>query len=220
MKRFVLRVWLPDKPGALGRVASAIGAVGASLIGIDIIEQDAGYAVDELTVDAVDSPNAAEKLIASLTLVEGVNVEDIRERSGSPLDARTDAWETAADLVEASDAAAAGQVLVERSRHDMGADWVVLLETSGQRSVCVSGEPPTPAWINAFVAGSRSSRQLGVEQHGPEDIAWTELTKAGLALVLGRSQRPFRSRERRQLDALARIADRRLAELDHGEFRS
>src|SRR4051794_35112398 len=100
MARFIIRVWLPDRPGALGRVASAIGSVGASLIGIDILEQDGGYAIDELVVDAVDSINAVEKLVTALHFVEGVNVEDIRESPGEIIDPRVDALDTAAELVD------------------------------------------------------------------------------------------------------------------------
>jgi hypothetical protein len=48
---------------------------------------------------------------------------------------------------------------------------------------------------------------------GPDDVAWAALASADLAVVLGRDGRPFRARERRQLAALARIADRRWAEL-------
>ena len=39
------------------------------------------------------------------------------------------------------------------------------------------------------------------------------LTAAGLALVLGREGQAFRARERRQLVALARVADHRWVEL-------
>ena len=46
-----VRVWLPDRPGALGAVASRLGAVGGDVIGIDIIERGAGRAVDELVVE-------------------------------------------------------------------------------------------------------------------------------------------------------------------------
>src|SRR5687768_16314531 len=127
MARFVLRVWLPDKPGALGRVASAIGSVGASLTGIDILEQGGGAAIDELIVEAVDSPNAIEKLIAALHLVEGVNVEDIRASEGIIVDARVDALYTAAELVEEDKAVGLLEVLVHRARHDMVADWVMFI---------------------------------------------------------------------------------------------
>ena len=37
MSLHVLRIWLPDRPGALGAVASRVGAVGGDVIGIDIL---------------------------------------------------------------------------------------------------------------------------------------------------------------------------------------
>jgi hypothetical protein len=45
------------------------------------------------------------------------------------------------------------------------------------------------------------------------DIAWAGLEVSGLALLVGRSGRPFRARERRQLATLSRIADHRWREL-------
>ena len=37
----VIRVWMPDRPGALGQVASRIGAVRGDVLGIEILEQGA-----------------------------------------------------------------------------------------------------------------------------------------------------------------------------------
>ena len=50
MESYVLRVWLPDRPGALGAVASRIGAVKGDVVGIEIFETGAGQAVDVLVV--------------------------------------------------------------------------------------------------------------------------------------------------------------------------
>ncbi len=47
----------------------------------------------------------------------------------------------------------------------------------------------------------------------PSDVAWADLSVASLVVVLGRDGRPFRTRERRQLSALARIADNRWVDL-------
>src|SRR5437763_179071 len=90
MTTYVVRVWVPDRPGALGAVASRIGAVRGDLVGVDILERGAGRAID---------------------------------------------------------------------------------------------------------------------------VAWAALATSELALILGRKGRPFRARERRQLGALARIADHRWVEL-------
>jgi hypothetical protein len=46
---------------------------------------------------------------------------------------------------------------------------------------------------------------------GPDDLAWAELERSKLAVAVGRRNRPYRYRERRQLAALVRIADATLA---------
>ncbi len=50
MQTYVLRLWLPDIPGTLGRVAAAIGAANGDVIGIEILERGASMAIDELIV--------------------------------------------------------------------------------------------------------------------------------------------------------------------------
>ena len=50
-----MRVWMPDRPGARGAVASRIGAAGGDVVGIEIIEQGAGRAIDELVVHLPDA---------------------------------------------------------------------------------------------------------------------------------------------------------------------
>jgi ACT domain-containing protein len=34
--RLRIRVWLPDRPGALGLVASRIGSLGADIVGVEV----------------------------------------------------------------------------------------------------------------------------------------------------------------------------------------
>jgi len=43
-------VWLPDRPGALGQVASRIGAVRGDVLGIEVLESGAGSVIDELII--------------------------------------------------------------------------------------------------------------------------------------------------------------------------
>ena len=51
MATYVVRVWVPDRPGALGAVASRVGAVRGDLVGVEILERGAGRAIDELVVE-------------------------------------------------------------------------------------------------------------------------------------------------------------------------
>ena len=72
MINVVVRVWMPDRPGALGQVASRIGAVRGDVLGIEILEQGAGRAIDELTV-ALPGDELIGLLSAEIDDVDGVS---------------------------------------------------------------------------------------------------------------------------------------------------
>lgn len=212
MTTYVVRVWVPDRPGALGAVASRIGAVRGDLIGIDILERGGGRAIDELVVD-LPHEDLVPLLMAEMSEVDGVDVEDVRELSAFHHDPRLDALETAAVLVEKRSVDDLLAALVHHAAHDFEADWAVVTGPESSAPRAGVGDPPPPAWLAAFLAGGRSSVLVASGERGPDDMAWAPLPASDLALVLGRQGRPFRARERRQLAALARIADTRSAEL-------
>ena len=54
MDAYRLRVELPDRPGALARVAAVIAASDADVLSVDIHELDGDVAIDEIVVDAPD----------------------------------------------------------------------------------------------------------------------------------------------------------------------
>jgi hypothetical protein len=209
---YVLRVWVPDRPGALGSVASRIGAVRGDLVGIDILERGGGRAIDELVVDLPD-PALVPLLLAEVGQVDGVDVEDIRPAPASLNDPRLDALETAALLVEQDDADGLLLTLGTHARLDFEADWAAIIDPATAVPLAAIGSPPATAWLAAFVSGSQSSVRVAAGECGPDDIAWAPVATAELALVVGRKGRPFRARERRQLAALARVASVRWAEL-------
>lgn len=212
METYLVRLWLPDRPGALGAVASRIGAVRGDVVGIDILERGAGRAIDELVVQLPDS-NLVSLLVAEIDQVDGVDVEDIRPAPPRLHDTRLDALETAALLVSAADEDELLAKLAGHAGDDFGADWAVVIDVADSEIRAVEGTPPAPGWLVAFVAGSRSSDALASGDTGPGDVAWAALADTSLALVLGRRGRPYRARERRQLAALVRIVDARVAEL-------
>ena len=209
MSTYVVRVWIPDRPGALGAVASRIGSVRGDLIGIDILERGAGMAIDELVV-TLPSEDLVPLLIKEIGEVDGVAVEDIAAVPGEGLpDPRLAALETAALLVQQLTPNGVLLSLATHAAHDFSAEWAAVIDLAGPRLHASVGSPPPAAWIAAFVAGSRS-----LDGAGPEDMAWARLERSGLDLVVGRPGRPVRHRERLQLAALASIADVRWSELD------
>jgi hypothetical protein len=221
----VVRVWLPDRPGALGAVASRIGAVRGDLVGIDILERGGGRAIDELVV-ALPDDGLVSLLVHEMSEVDGVDVEDVRPVRDAVHDPRLDALETAAVLVEQSSAGALLDALVSHAASDFESGWAALVGDDPLPERAVGPVPPA-AWLRAFVAGSRAmdgrrfttvdggatgTSRRPAEDEGPHDVAWAELREAGVVLVLGRD-RAWRTRERRQLAAVARIADHRWTEL-------
>ncbi|HUE60961.1 MAG TPA: hypothetical protein VMO88_15420 [Acidimicrobiales bacterium] len=212
MPLFVLRVWVPDRPGALGAVASRIGAVRGDLVGIDILERGGGRAIDELVIELPDE-GLVQLLISEVSEVDGVDVEDVRRAKDALADPRLDALETAADLVAQSSVVSLLQSLAKSSLRDFQSDWAAVVEPGAPDHVVAVGDVPAGQWLSAFLAGSRASIAPRVGDSGPDDVAWAEMDAAGLVLVIGRHGRPFRARERRQLTALARIVDTRWSEL-------
>ncbi|HLY83897.1 MAG TPA: ACT domain-containing protein, partial [Acidimicrobiales bacterium] len=190
MTTYVVRVWVPDRPGALGAVASRIGAVHGDLVGIDILERGGGRAIDELIVDLDEA--LIPLLIAEISQVDGVDVEDVRPAAVWPADARLDALETAAVLVEQHTVPALLEALAVHAKHDFQADWAAIVDLAAPAPVAAVGAVPPAPWLGAFVAGSRASVGPMTGESGPDDVAWAELEAADLVVLLGRWGRPFR----------------------------
>jgi len=74
---YLLRVLLPDRPGMLGAIATALGEAGADILGVDVVERSAGVAVDDLVVE-LPPGKLADTLVSAAVSVPGVSVESIQ----------------------------------------------------------------------------------------------------------------------------------------------
>ncbi len=71
---FLLRVTLPDRPGSLGSVATAMGGVGGDINAVEIVEKRDGWVVDDFIVDL--PPNQLpETLVTACQNLSDVSVE-------------------------------------------------------------------------------------------------------------------------------------------------
>ena len=78
---YLLRIVLPDKPGSLGAVATALGNAGADILGVSVVERAAGHAIDDIAVE-LPGGRPPDVLITSAESVPGVEVESMRPHSG------------------------------------------------------------------------------------------------------------------------------------------
>ena len=98
---YLLRLVVPDRPGLLGAVATALGTAGIDIVSVDVLERGGGVAVDDIVVE-LPRDRVPDSLITAATSVPGVQVESLRPFAG-PLDTHREL-----DLLEALARAAEG----------------------------------------------------------------------------------------------------------------
>ena len=221
MQTYVLRLWLPDIPGTLGRVAAAIGQADGDVIGIEILERGAGMAIDELivalpTLGARPSEEERqeelnlEKLISCVSQVEGVAVEDVHRVAQDRPDQSVLALDTAARIMETPQDERT-EATCELVRDMLEADWCTVVPNGAQSPLAVSGDVPDLPWVMAFLGGISHLASDAQHEHTPADVAWAPLDLLDAAIVVGRQRGAFRLRERQHLTLIARIVSSALA---------
>lgn len=201
MVTVVVRVWMPDRPGALGQVASRVGAVRGDVLNIEVLEQGAQRVIDELTV-ALPDEELVPLLIAEVDAVDGVAVEDVRVVEPDRIDISLAALAAGAAVAECAPQERL-DVLCAGVQRVVEADWVAVLRDDDV--IAQRGAPPNLAWLLAFRAGSEHLD--GLDDAGPSDLVWANLLNAGLTVAAGRTERPIHERERIRVSLLARLAD-------------
>jgi hypothetical protein len=210
---YLLRVVLPDRPGMLGAVATALGGAGADIVSLDVVERGPDGAVDDLLV-TLPPGGLADTLITSAQSVPGVVVESLRPYSGGA-DLHRDL-----ELVEqlAAYPAAGLALLVAGLPGVFRAGWAVLVETGpltpGPAVLEASpGSPDLSAvalpWLPLLAGRRLDLREPWVPEHWR--ALGTQLLAAPVgaerAVLLGRPGGPsYRDSELLRLNHLAGIA--------------
>lgn len=197
----VVRVWMPDRPGALGQVASRVGAVRGDVLGIEILEQGAGRVIDELTV-SLPAADLLSLLASEIDAVDGVSVEDVSRVATDRTDPNLAALAAGAALAE-SRREERLEVLCDAVERIVDADWVAVIRDEGM--LARRGSVPDLAWLRAFLAGSGHLDEL--DDALPSDLVWGHLAACRMTVAAGRAQRPIHERERVRISLLARLAD-------------
>ncbi|MGQ0825414.1 MAG: hypothetical protein ACT4OX_10385 [Actinomycetota bacterium] len=203
--RMLVRVWLPDRPGALGLVASRIGAIGADIVGIDVLERSEHVAVDEFAV-VLPSADLRQLLVREIEEVDGASVEQCEVVDRFP-DPRLDALASVDHVASATGCPELADRLVACVLREFRADWAALLGDD-ELLARAGGPAPGPEVLRALATGTAASPAVSAGDAGPDDLAVAPLPDLAGILLVGRAGHPFRRRERQQLLALARIADR------------
>jgi hypothetical protein len=201
---YLLRLRLPDQPGALGQVATALGAVGADIQSIVVVDRVPEYAVDDLVV-TLPGGSLADTLVTAAASVPGVVVEIVQRHHGR-IDAR--------DELALLDAAAMDVdplgVLVDGLPSLLNASYAIAVGPDSVRgSASAPSRPPLPVLVP--LAGPRHLEPGELwpdpDTAGPDATLVAVPYAGSRALVLGRIGGPsFRPAELMRLAHLANVA--------------
>ena len=173
----LLRIALPDVPGSLGAVASAIGMAGANISAIEIVEQRAdGTAVDDVFVDFAPGV-MPDMVISAVQRLDGVRVLWVsRYAVGGSLHLDLEAVEV---LTEAPRRAV--EQLVEVLPRVFRADWALAARGRGAGVRLLASSPAAPVLPDDAAAWFpvRSAHRLDVG----DDVPGWGSTVAGMAPV-------------------------------------
>ncbi len=189
---FVVRVWLPDRPGALGQVASRIGAVHGDVIGDrhPRARRRPGRRRARRRRARVGRPStcwprrsAPSTGSPSSTSAPSATIARTRRRPCCswplpwPRRQRPNGWPRwSAGLMLAADG-----------------DWAVAVRDYELIEQC--GTPPDLGWLLAFLDGSEHL-DPACPANAPGDVMWARLPATGTVVATGRGDRAVHERER------------------------
>ena len=159
----LIRVRLPNRPGALGAVATALGSIGADINLVEIVEKRHGVEVDELILDLPRS-QSVESLVSVCDSLDGVQVEWIRNYP------RGGGIELDVDLFRrmAANSSRSAEILVSAAPLVFRAHWSLLVEVSGSPRVSFS----TPGAPDLDVEGIGRFRPLDTTHRVHLEDGW------------------------------------------------
>ena len=198
---FLLRVELPDRPGSLGALATALGGAGADIEAIEIVEHRGdGVAVDDVLLE-LPTTVMPDALITACHRLDGVSVHWIsRYNAGANLSMDLEAVERFTE-----DPPHALERLIEVIPPTFRTDWAIALQSVNGTPVVLhkSATAPdlvedaagwmdirtaqvlaeVPAWDSTILAGVPCKDRLGkilvivVGRHGGPGILNSELAR-------------------------------------------
>jgi hypothetical protein len=212
----LIRVRLPDRPGALGAVASRIGSVGADVISIDILQREGGVVVDELGV-RLQGDHLVTLLRDEILEVDGVAIESVRSVDGDLPDRDGELLALVSGLFGPGGRPELLGRLVAGVRRGLAATFAAVLEP-GPVVAAGDGVLPDTDELERFATGDPSSGPGAARAvNGPDAtvvveqepaVATVALPSAGMVLVVGRTRPGLRSRELRWISIMAELVDR------------
>lgn len=133
-----LRIALPDRPGSLAKVSRVLGAMGADIRGMSVLDHGVNRVVDEFTVSWPDYPGP-QRVSNALAVLPGVTLEGAWVTR-----AQADAFPDLDVLLQVMANSKQGlEILTDALPGVFGADWAVVLGDHPERPL-LAASPNVP----------------------------------------------------------------------------
>lgn len=184
-------MWVDDRPGVLGALATRLGRLDGDVIGLEVVERGAGRVIDEVALTLPMNASALE-VISELNTLDGVDVEGIRP-AGSGRRTRPELLTAAAELVKPTNESAS-YVLCRFVAEDLRSDWCAVVVDGVVRAA--KGPTPPLEWLAAFDSGAAASPTELVVADGV-----MRAQRDNVSLLVGRADIEFLDSEGHELCA-------------------
>lgn len=203
----MIRIKVPDQPGTLGLIATAMGAIDADIAAVEIVEKGPDYAIDDFLVTLPPSA-LPDTLVSTCDMLDGVTVLWVSRQP--------DNWGIESDIAAlnrmAEDPDHAAEILTEATPVVFRCQWAALFDA--RRRVLTSTALAPEFTVEAIDrlgpidrTGSRELAEGWMPGWGDTVVACAPLS-AGRSLVLGRQGGPaFLASELNRLQHMAALAN-------------
>lgn len=216
-----IRLVVPDRPGMLGAVASAIGSAGADVDLVDVLAAEHGRATDDIRVRVRDDAHL-QRVVDTLERLTGVTVDGVR-RPVSPLAGHGDL-----ELIRTILATPLPQVLVDQAATSLEMNWVAATSPDAPAASTVIASSPTgppegividhpvrlglvPPDALAYAFSQMRPATQPDQELPPVHVLMVPLDDGGPAMLLGREGASFHVNEVHRFAELGRIVGKVLS---------
>lgn len=203
----LLRVQLPDRPGSLGAVATAMGSAGADILAIEIVERGPDAVIDDFMVNLAPGM-MPDTLVTACASVQGCQVLYVSRHQ--------ETWGIESDIEAlnrmTADPDHASEILLESAPTVFRSQWAALVRGDGSAAVLSTELAPdfdaaslTP--LAPFTTAHRLDLPTGWLPSWPATTVAVAPMPGDLAIIVGRNGGPeFLDSELHRLVHLATLA--------------
>ncbi len=213
MRRYAIRIEVPDRPGTLSAVASLIAQAQGNVAGFEVLEHDGTMAFDEFLVELEDGGDI-DALCDGLRSVDGTGIELVRPVAAEAEERGLQVISAAVAILDTAIPSAALSTIVGSMAPLFDLSWSALVNTTSGIYVQCHGDVPPIDGLLSLIEDRHSSPDTNGVVRSEGGILVGDIEQAGLVLCIGR-EAPFRGRERREFEMLVRVTDRMCRSAQH-----